>query len=223
MSGGHSPPAQTTATIATTVRSRPIDEHVARELLANARDELMRDFGLGAGLGVGVTAGAFLLGGVVVGSVAVLLAPVVILDVSRRLAIRRRRRRCRELGVDANEVDRLFAGIDLVHHVATFHRFTEAAQAALVARIVAGDLRDTGTHGVVASARELCPRCEEPALEIVRMVTWSGRADDGSRTRGATSYARCSLCAVHLKMEIGWPWEDVSPGEWERRVRADEG
>ncbi len=160
------PPAKTPATFAPAASLRTIDESVARELLANARDELVRDAGLGVGLAVGLTASAFLLGGLGVGVAAMVLAPVGAVELARRFAVRRRRRRCRELGVDAHEADRLFARVDLVLHVALFHRLSSAEQGALVARIVAGDLRDTGTHGAIASSKEPCPKCGWPILSI---------------------------------------------------------
>ncbi|MBI1945981.1 MAG: hypothetical protein HYS27_09810 [Deltaproteobacteria bacterium] len=216
------PPAKTPATFPLGARVRSIDDAVARELLANARDELVRDGGLGLGLVVGVTASAFLLGGVGVGVAALALSPIGALELARRFAIRRRRRRCKELGVDAHEADRLFARVDLLRHVALFHSLTSAEQAALVARIVAGDLRDTGTHGAIASSKEPCPKCGEPGIEVVRLLTWTSRDEDGTRTRGATSYARCTLCTARLKMEIGWPWEVVSHAEWEQRARSSE-
>lgn len=214
------PPAKTPATFAPAPRTRTIDESVARELLANARDELARDAGLGVGMVLGVTASAFLLGGLGVGVAALVLSPVGALELARRFAVRRRRRRCRELGVDAHEADRLFARVDLLRHVALFHTLSSAEQAALVARIAAGDLRDTGTHGAIASSNEPCPKCGEPGIEVVRLLTWSRKDEDGARTRGATSYARCTLCSARLRMEIGWPWEEVTHADWELRARS---
>lgn len=212
--------AKTPATFPLAVRSRGIDDGVARELLANARDELLRDAGLGLGLVLGATVSAFLLGGVAVGIAVLVASPIGALELARRFAIRRRRRRCRELGVNVHEADRLFARVDLVRHVALFHGMSDPEQAALVARIVAGDLQDTGTHGAIASSKEPCPKCDEPGLEVVRLVTWTGKNDDGTRAHGATSYARCTFCSAKLKMEIGWPWKEVTHAEWEERARS---
>ncbi len=212
--------ARTPATFAASSRARGIDEAVARELLANARDELVRDAGLGLGLVLGAVVSAFLLGGPAVGLAVVVFSPIGALELARRFAVRRRRRRCRELGVSAHEADRLFARVDLLRHVALFHALSQPEQEALVARIAAGDLQDTGTHGAIASSKEPCPRCGEPGIEVVRLVTWTGRNDDGTRAHGATSYARCTLCSARLRMQIGWPWEQVTHAEWEERARA---
>ncbi|MCC7074871.1 MAG: hypothetical protein IT383_26410 [Deltaproteobacteria bacterium] len=214
--------AKTPATFAASPRSRRIDEAVARELLANARDELLRDAGLGFGLVLGATVSAFWLGSVAVGVAVLVSAPIGALELARRFAVRRRRRRCRELGVDTHEADRLFARVDLLRHVALFHAMSQPHQAALVARIVAGDLQDTGTHGAIASSKEPCPKCGEPGLEVVQLITWTGRNADGSREHGATSYARCTFCSAKLKMEIGWPWKEVTHAEWEKRSRVDD-
>ncbi len=121
------------------VAPRALDRTVVVELMANARDNIHRDFGRGSVF----TVVAALVAGAVAGDVQVgLVAGAVVVwptvYIALRSAITRRRLRCAELGVDPDEVDRLFKGVDLFQHVVGWNRLADDVRAQLVEDIVAG-------------------------------------------------------------------------------------
>lgn len=111
--------------------------------MANAADNFWRDFGAPIGVLSGLVAAPLVLRAPP--ELALLIAiggllPALWLGV--KLAIRRRRRRCREMHVDHREADRLFRRVDIFTHVRSYHRMSPAAQRELVDEILAG--RHTG-------------------------------------------------------------------------------
>jgi hypothetical protein len=117
---------------------RDLDRAAVVELMANARDNIHRDFGRGGIVVLATALAAFTLADLTTALIAGAVVTWPTMHLALRSAIRRRRRRCVELGVDPAHVDRVFQGVDLFEHVVGWNGLPEDVRAQLVDDIVAG-------------------------------------------------------------------------------------
>jgi hypothetical protein len=125
--------------VPTTTTTRAIDAAVVVELMENARDELLLDLGVGAAFVGGVVAAVSLLARdaeLLLGAAVVATLPA--LHLARWSAVARRRRRCRQLGVDPKRADALFRRVDLFTEVAAWRSLSDATRATIVDDVLAG-------------------------------------------------------------------------------------